>query len=510
VVAKTWVLVAAILGSSMAFIDGTAVNVALPVMQRDLQASSAQMQWVVEAYALFLAALILIGGSLGDVYGRRKMFVIGIALFAVASIACALAANVGVLIAARSLQGVGGALAMPESLALISASFTGDERGRAIGTWSGFASITGAAGPLIGGVLAEHASWRWVFVINVPLAAIVLAIAVLRVPESRDAAASHVLDWTGALLATFGLGALVYGLIRVQAAPDAAGIVSCAAGVALLAGFAVAQQRARHPMLPPAMFASRVFTLANVYTLLLYMAIGGSLYVLPFVLIDAQGYPPSVAGAALLPFVLLQFALSRWSGGLSARIGVRTPLLIGAAFVAVAFVAFALPGLGGSYWTTYFPAAVLLGLGGAFFIAPLTTAVFDASDPLLAGTASAINNAVARTAGLVAIALFGIAQATVFSHTFDQRAAALRLKAATRGILVAQRGELLAGTVPGVIPAVDRLPLRRRAPRVPRRLPCGDAALVAGDGRRRPQRPRHSGRRRPSGDRCRRARTRWS
>ncbi len=458
--AKTWVLVAAILGSSMAFIDGTAVNVALPVMQRDLQASSAQMQWVVEAYALLLAALILIGGSLGDVYGRRKMFVAGIILFAGASAACAFAANVDVLIAARVLQGVGGALAMPESLALISANFSGEERGRAIGTWSGFASITGAAGPLIGGLLAEHASWRWVFVINLPLAAVVLAIALLRVPESRDARASHVLDWSGALLATLGLGALVYGLIRIQTAPDAAGLASCVAGALLLGAFAIAQRRARHPMLPPAMFASRVFTLANVYTLLLYMAIGGSLYFLPYALIDAQGYPPSVAGAALLPFVLLQFALSRWSGGLSARIGVRTPLLIGAAFAAAAFVAFALPGIGGSYWTTYFPAAVLLGIGGAFFIAPLTTAVFDASDPLLAGTASAINNAVARTAGLVAVALFGIALAAVFAHTFDRRAATLRLSPSTRSIVAAQRGVLLGGTVPAAVPARDRSPLQ--------------------------------------------------
>jgi EmrB/QacA subfamily drug resistance transporter len=459
-VAKTWVLVAAILGSSMAFIDGTAVNVALPVMQRDLQASSAQMQWVVEAYALFLAALILIGGALGDVYGRRKLFVIGIALFAAASTACAFAASVDLLIAARALQGVGGALAMPESLALISANFTGEERGRAIGTWSGFASITGAAGPLIGGLLAEHASWRWVFLINLPLAVVVLALAVLRVPESRDAEASRVLDWSGAALATLGLGALVYGLIRIQAAPDAGGMASCAAGAVLLGAFAFAELRARHPMVPPAMFASRVFTLANVYTLLLYMAIGGSLYFLPYALIDAQGYPPSVAGAALLPFVVLQFALARWSGGLSARIGVRTPLLIGAAFAAAAFVAFAVPGIGGSYWTTYFPAAVLLGLGGAFFIAPLTTAVFDASDPLLAGTASAINNAVARTAGLIAVALFGIALATVFGRTFDRRASALHLTAATRSVIATQRGVLLAGSVPDAVSAADRPPLR--------------------------------------------------
>jgi len=459
-VAKTWVLVAAILGSSMAFIDGTAVNVALPVMQRDLQATSAQMQWVIEAYALFLAALILLGGALGDVFGRRKMFVAGVALFALASVGCARAANVDVLIVARSIQGIGGALAMPESLALISATYAGEARGRAIGTWSGFASITGAAGPLIGGVLAEHASWRWVFVINVPIALVVLAIALLRVPESREEGASHELDWGGAALATLGLGALVYGLIRVQTLPDAAGIASCLAGIVLLIAFAFAQRRAKHPMVPLAMFSSRVFTLVNVYTLLLYLAIGGSLYFLPYALIDAQGYTPSAAGAALLPFILLQFALSRWSGGLSARIGVRTPLLIGSAFAAMAFVAFAVPGIGGNYWTTYFPAALLLGLGGAFFIAPLTTAVFDASDPALAGTASAINNAVARTAGLIAIALFGIALAAVFGHTFDRRIAALDLGAPVRAAVAAQRDVLLAGTVPDAIPAAARAPVQ--------------------------------------------------
>jgi MFS family permease len=241
--------------------------------------------------------------------------------------------------------------------------------------------------------------------------------------------------------------------------PDAGGVAICAGGIALLIGFGFAERRARHPMLPLSMFASRVFSLANVYTLLLYMAIGGSLYFLPYALIDAQGYAPSAAGAALLPFVALQFALSRWSGGLSARIGVRTPLLIGAAFAAAAFVAFALPGIGGNYWTTYFPAALLLGFGGAFFIAPLTTAVFDASDPALAGTASAINNAVARTAGLVAIALFGIALAAVFGRTFDRRVTALHVTTQTRAIVAAQRGVLLAGTVPAAVSAADRAPL---------------------------------------------------
>jgi EmrB/QacA subfamily drug resistance transporter len=455
--AKTWVLVAAILGSSMAFIDGTAVNVALPVMQRELQATSAQMQWVIEGYALFLAALILIGGSLGDLFGRRRMFVAGVVLFALASAGCALAPNVAVMIGARCIQGVGGALMTPESLALISASFTGEERGRAIGSWSGFASITAALGPLIGGLLAQHASWRWVFLINVPLAIAVVAIAVLRVPESRDEDAVRAIDWTGASLATAGLAALVYGLIVIQGSlTDPAGIASACAGLALLIVFVIAEARARHPMMPLRIFRSREFAVVNLYTLFLYMAIGGSLYFLPYALIDAQQYTSTAAGAALLPFVLLQFALSRWSGGLSARIGVRTPLVVGAVLAAAGFVAFALPGIGGSYWTTYFPAALLLGCGGAFFIAPLTAAVFDSSDPALAGTASAINNAISRTAGLLAIATFGIVLATVFDANFDARLDRAAIGARTRTVAHTQRENFLAGTVPNDVPAADR------------------------------------------------------
>ncbi len=458
--AKTWVLVAAILGSSMAFVDGTAVNVALPIMQRDLQASSAQMQWVIEAYALFLAALILIGGSLGDVFGRKKMFVAGVVIFMLASVGCAFAPNVAVLIVARSIQGIGGALMTPESLALISANFSGEERGRAIGTWSGFASITGAVGPLIGGALAQHASWRWVFIINVPLAMVVLAISLARVPESRDEDAVHAIDWTGAVLATFGLGLLIFGLIRVQSARgDVAGLTAVVAGLAVLVAFVIAQGRERHPMMPLSLFRSTTFSVVNLYTLFLYMAIGGSLYFLPYALIDAQQYTPTAAGAALLPFIVLQFLLSRWSGGLSARIGVRTPLVVGAALAAAGFLAFALPGIGGNYWATYFPAALLLGIGGAFFIAPLTTAVFDSSDPALMGTASAINNAIARAAGLIAIALFGIVLAGVFDRGFEGRLAKLTVAPQTRAIATKQRDNFLAGTVPDDVPAADRAPV---------------------------------------------------
>jgi EmrB/QacA subfamily drug resistance transporter len=456
---KTWVLVAAILGSSMSFIDATAVNVALPIIQRELDATSGQMQWVIEAYALFLAALILVGGSLGDLFGRRKLFVIGIAVFALASAACAAAPGIVVLIVARSVQGIGAALAVPESLALISVTFTGEERGKAIGTWSGFASLTAAAGPVIGGYLAQTASWRWVFLINVPLAILVLAIAILRVPESRDEKASPTIDWTGAVLATLGLGVLVYGLIRVQfEAGRAVGAACIAAGLIVLGLFVMAERRAAHPMMPLALFsASRVFTIANLYTFALYFALGGSLYFFPYLLIDVQGYSPTAAGATFLPFVILQFAFSRWSGGLVHRLGARIPLVIGAVFAGCAYILYSLPGIGsGTYWATYFPAVLVLGIGATFFIAPLTTTVFDSSAPELSGIASGINNAVSRSAGLIAIALFGVVFAGAFASNFDGHLARAHISAQTRTLANTERARFAAGTVPPDVPAADR------------------------------------------------------
>jgi EmrB/QacA subfamily drug resistance transporter len=451
--APAWALVAAIVGSSMTFIDGTAVNVALPILQRDLHASAASVQWVVESYSLFLAALILIGGSLGDLYGRRRIFGIGVALFALASLACALAPNVDVLIAARCVQGVGGALATPGSLALISTAYEGAARGRAIGTWSGFSAMTAAIGPVVGGLLVQFGSWRWVFVINAPIAALALIVLWFGTDESRDESAAQGVDVAGASLATLGLGALVYGLIRLQGGAVAlTGLAALGLGVAALAAFMFVEARTAHPMMRLDLFASRRFSLANLYTFLLYAALGGSLYFIPFDLINVQKYPPTEAGAALLPMIGILFVLSRFSGGLVARIGPRAPLALGAVLAATGFVIFSRAGVGGSYWSTFFPGAVFLGFGAACFAAPLTTTVMDAVDTSHAGIASGINNAVARTAGLVAIAALGIALANVFEASLARELARTPPSAAARVLVARERAQIVAGQVPREIP----------------------------------------------------------
>ncbi|HLQ31437.1 MAG TPA: MFS transporter [Chloroflexota bacterium] len=451
---RPWVLGATILGSSMVFIDGTVVNVALPVIQSELGASVAGTQWVMEAYSLFLAALILMGGSMGDLFGRRRMFVVGIVIFTAASAGCGLSRTLAQMIIARAVQGIGGALMAPESLAIISASFQGEERGRAIGTWSGFTSLASAAGPVLGGWLIAAGSWRYAFFLNVPIAAITLLLTA-RVPESQDRDAPKRLDLLGAALATLGLGSLVYGLVTASSAGfgHVDVIASLAAGPLLLAAFVLAEARVPQPMMPLRLFRSAAFSGANIFTLLLYAGLGGALFFLPFNLIQVHGYSPQGAGAALLPLVLLIFLLSRWSGGLVARYGARLPLMVGPIAAAAGYALFALPGTGGSYWTTFFPAVLVLGLGMAISVAPLSTTVMNAVDPAHAGLASGINNAVSRTSGLVALAVFGVFVVLAFDSRLEQRIDALQLPAQVQSAVVEQRGKLAAVEIPGGLDA---------------------------------------------------------
>jgi EmrB/QacA subfamily drug resistance transporter len=461
--AQPWILATTIIASSMAFIDGTVVNVALPALQRSLGATLANGQWVIEAYELMLAALLVVGGAAGDRFGRRRVFVIGLSIFIGASIVCGLSTDVGMLIGARGVQGVGGALLVPGSLALLSASFDRQHRGRAIGTWSGFTAVTSAFGPVLGGFLIDHGSWRYAFFLNVPLAVVVFVLTFRYLPESRSEGRADRIDWLGALLVAIVLGGIVYALIEAQIVgwADPAVLISLAVGVLMLPAFVWVELRQAAPILPLHLFRSHDFAGANLLTLLLYAALAGSFFFLPLNLIQVQGYSATEAGAALLPFVLLIFVLSHWAGGLVARYGAKLPLVIGPVIAACGFALFARPGIGGSYWSTFFPAALTLGVGMTLTVAPLTTTVMQAVSPDASGVASGFNDAVASVAGLLAIASLGMLMSGTFKGGLERGLSAAHLSPATAEAVTAQRAKLGAIQAPPTLNADTRIAIQR-------------------------------------------------
>lgn len=408
------VLAATVLASSMAFIDGTVVTIALPVLQADFSAALQDLQWVVNGYTLMLGALILVGGSLGDHMGRRRIFLVGIVVFAAASLLCALAGGVRILIAARILQGIGAALLVPQSLAIIAAAFPREVRGRAIGVWAAASAITTALGPPVGGFLIDVLSWRAAFLINLPLSAAAILLTWLGVPESRDETASGRIDWPGAALVVASLGALTFGLTLLsEEGPNYAVVIAALfLGTAGLAAFWRIERRAAEPMLPSALFRSRPFTVANILTLFLYGALAGVLFLLPFDLIARRGMTASAVGAALLPFGLIIGLLSRPAGTFADRYGARDFLVYGSAAVAFsgAWLALSLE----NFWIGVFAPIILMAFGMAAVVSPLTTTVMNAAPDERSGTASGINNAASRLAGLFAVAVLGAVAGIVF------------------------------------------------------------------------------------------------
>jgi EmrB/QacA subfamily drug resistance transporter len=415
---KRLTLAATILGSSMAFIDGSVVNVALPAIQQALHADAASTQWIVNAYLLLLGALVLVGGSAADLYGRRQVFLIGIALFTTASIACGLSPSIYALIVSRALQGLGAALLTPASLAMLGATFDQHERGRAIGIWAGVGALTSAAGPMLGGWLVDHVSWRAIFLLNVPLAIAAAYLAFFFACESRDPRAKR-LDWKGATAVALGLAAITWGLSGIPASGfhDMTVLGALGLGAALLVVFLAIEARSHeHAMMPLSLYRSRDFSGANALTLLLYFALGGALYFLPFGLIRLGGYSATQAGAALLPFALIMGLGASLAGALSDRFGPRLSLTAGPLIAAAGLMLLARADFGGSYWASVFPAICTLAVGMTMTVPPLTSTVMASVGEAHAGLASGVNNAVARVAGLLAVAALSAVLFASFSH----------------------------------------------------------------------------------------------
>ena len=432
----------------MVFIDATVVGVALPVLQRDLHASAAQAQWIIEAYTLALGALMLLGGAIADRAGRKRIFLIGLAIFLAGSVATGAAPGIEFAILARVVQGIGGMLMAPASLAIIGGCFEGAERDKAVGTWSAFTAITTLLSPVLGGALVGLLGWRSVFYINIPVGLLTAYAAFVHVPETRDTEAHGRLDIAGSVFGATGLGAIVYVLTALSgegARPALLGVLG-AAGVLALTLFLFEERRAENPIMPLRLFASRTFSGVNLLTLMLYGALGANLYFLPFDLIQVHGYSPAQSGAALLPFMICVSVLSRWSANILTRVGARAVLTVGTLIVACGFVLFDLLSRSGSYWTGVFPPILTIGIGMGLVVAPLTTTVMDSVPVHNVGVASGINNATARIGGLLAIALGGAIMWGAFNANLDRELQHVHLGPAQSATLASQRPRLAGGT----------------------------------------------------------------
>ena len=418
-----WLLAVAVLGSGIAFLDATVVNVALPDIGRDLHASTSTLQWILNGYSLTLASLILLGGSLGDRYGRRRMFVLGTTVFTIASLLCAVAPNAELLVAARLVQGVGGAFLTPGSLAMVESGFRPADRPRAIGAWSGLGGVAGALGPLVGGVLVGAVSWRAVFLINLPLGVFIVVAARRHVPETRDPAAGGRLDFRGVILAAVGLAGTTYALI--QAPSDGASLPVLAVGIAgvlSLIGFLLAEHRSANPMMPLSLFASRQFSAANAVTFVVFGAFSGVFFLLVAFLQISLGYSPLAAGAASLPITALMLVGSAPAGALAQRIGPRIPLTVGPLVTALGLILLSRINPGDSYWSAVLPALIVFGLGLTLVVAPVTATVMAAADERHSGIASGINTAISRLAGLIIVAVLPLVAGLTGDKFYDPAA----------------------------------------------------------------------------------------
>ncbi|MCR8560086.1 MFS transporter [Mucilaginibacter sp. BJC16-A38] len=451
--AGKWIMVSAILASAMAFIDATALNVVLPALQQSLQASGADLFWILNAYLLMLAALILIGGSLGDKLGRKKVFMAGIFIFICGSAACGISPGVTYLIVFRIIQGVGGALMIPGSLSLISSSINPKERGKAIGTWSAFTTVVTMGGPILGGALADAGLWRYIFFINVPIGIAALVMLWFKVAETKDEDSDHAIDFPGAIAIALGLALVTFGFLRIPAVGlhNWQVYLSLPAGLLLLALFIIIEKKSKHPMMPLQLFANPTFTGSNLLTFFLYAGLGAGMLFLSLNMVQVQGYSQLQSGLTFLPFTIMMISIARFAGSLADKFGPRLFLICGPAVAGTGLLilSFVKQTAGpADYWTTFFPGVIVLGLGMSFTVSPLTAAVMGSVDDHFSGTASGVNNAVSRIAGVFANAIFGALVVLFFAGALRQQLNGIKLDPKQREVVTQQASKLGDAKVP--------------------------------------------------------------